>query len=75
MDFFFDKLFMPILATFMAPLMLFLLYLMFYLVPMSFYGDVQCKAKGYPKADVTILGDIYCMNLDGSVTVKVDRLK
>lgn len=70
-----EKVFLSLFATVMVPLVLFCVYLMFYIIPVSMYGDVKCKDKGYPKADVTILGDIYCMNLDGSVTVKVDKLK
>lgn len=68
--------FFAVLATIFAGwLILLVLYMLFVMLPVAFYADAKCKAAGYPRGEVTILLDSYCMNLDGSVTVKVEKLK
>ena len=54
---------------------LFSLYMMFVFVPFALWTERECLSKGYPKAEVTIALERYCLNLDGSVTTKVERLK
>lgn len=39
----------------------------------SAIADRTCLEKGFPKYIVTYNLDTYCLNLDGSVTVKVER--
>lgn len=50
-------------------------YLMFVVVPVALYSDAKCLRMGYPKSHVTIGLETYCSNLQGTVTVKVDKLK
>lgn len=35
--------------------------------------QADCLNQGYPKSDVTYKFDGYCMNLSGSITVRVDK--
>lgn len=42
--------------------------------PVELYADMKCKQRGYPRADVTISLESYCMTLDGAVTVKLEKL-
>jgi hypothetical protein len=48
-------------------------YLFFVILPVVFYTDAQCLRAGYPKSHVTIGLERYCSNLDGAVTVRVDK--
>ena len=48
-------------------------YVMFIVMPVSLYNEAECLRKGYPKAEVTIGLERYCMTLDGAVTVRVDK--
>ena len=57
-----------------APIALLLVYLLFVIMPVAFYADAECLRNGYPESRVTIGLERYCMNLDGSVTVKVEKL-
>ena len=62
-----------ILATF-AVAVIFVAYLFLVLLPVSMWAENKCLAKGYPKTNVTITLDVYCMNMDGAVTVRVEKL-
>ena len=42
-------------------------------LPLMMETDRRCLAAGYPKSSVTWNWETYCLNLDGSVTVRVDR--
>ena len=42
--------------------------------PYNLYAESQCLAKGYSEHRVSIGLEIYCMSLDGSLTVRVDKL-
>lgn len=44
------------------------------IVPFTLHTQAQCLESGYPEARVTWKLDRYCMNLDGTVTVKVDKI-
>lgn len=50
-------------------------YSLFIWAPYNVYAESQCLAKGYPEYRVSVGLETYCMNLDGSLTVKVDKLK
>lgn len=63
-----------LLVLFCTPLVLFLCWLLFVLLPVALWTEQQCLAKGMPNASVTIMLDRYCLNLDGSVTVRVEKL-
>jgi hypothetical protein len=52
---------------------LFLVYVMFVITPVSMVAEATCLKKGYPKANVTWNLDVYCLNLDGAVTTKVEK--
>ena len=47
----------------------------FIYAPVRLYTEAECLAKGYPKYAVSVGLERYCVNLDGSVTVKVDHQK
>ena len=49
-------------------------YTMFVWTPVSLYYEAKCLEKGYPESRVSVGLVGYCMNLDGTVTVKVDSL-
>jgi len=44
------------------------------LLPATLNAEIKCARKGYPRAVVLFNLDTYCMNLDGSVTVKMEKL-
>jgi hypothetical protein len=50
-------------------------YAFFIALPTTLLAEEKCLADGYPKAHVTWNLKRYCSNLDGSVTVKVEKLK
>jgi hypothetical protein len=50
-------------------------YTLLVIMPLSLYADMKCAEIGYPKSKVTLDLSRYCMNLDGSVTVKMEKLK
>jgi len=52
----------------------FLLWILFLYLPLSFAADAQCLKAGYPQSRVTWNFERYCINLDGTVTIKVDNL-
>ena len=54
---------------------LFVLYSMFVIMPVVMYTEAECLRNGYPHANVTVGLERYCMNLDGSVTVKVEKAR
>ena len=54
----------------------FLLFMFFLLVaylPVALYTQAECLRNGYPKYAVSIGLERYCMNLEGTVTVRVDK--
>lgn len=56
-------------------LLAFLLFGMFWIIPVSMNAEAKCLAKGYPKTSVDWKGNGYCMNLEGTVTVKLEKLQ
>ena len=54
-------------------LVLFILYVMFIFVPVVAYAEAECLRAGYPNSRVTIGLERYCLTLDGTVTVRVDK--
>ena len=64
-----------ILATWFGLFMLFIAFTIFIWTPVNLVTESRCLAKGYPNAHVTVFLETYCSNLDGSVTVRVDKLK
>jgi len=69
-----EKAFWIFLGVVTIPTMLFMLYLMFFILPVTMYTDAECLRNGYPHSSVSVGLERYCMNLDGSVTVKVDHM-
>lgn len=49
------------------------LYVIFIVLPVALHAEAKCLAAGYPRAAVTYKLDVYCLNLDGSVRVRVDK--
>jgi hypothetical protein len=60
-------------GIFLLVILLFL-YALFIWAPYNMYADSACLNKGYPDYRVTIGLEVYCLNLDGSVTVNVEKL-
>lgn len=60
-----------LLATSMV---IFLLYVMFIFIPVHLYNETKCLEKGYPVTNTTVTLTGYCMNLEGAITTKVDKL-
>lgn len=54
---------------------LFWLLALLVLVPVMAVTESECLAKGYPKYAVDYKLNRYCLNLQGTVTVKVEELK
>jgi len=70
-----DDLMEKVLVTIGAILFVFVFILMFVYLPVGLYAEAKCLEKGYPKSEVTVGLETYCMNLGGTVTVKVDKIK
>jgi hypothetical protein len=49
-------------------------YIILVLAPLELYAKSKCLEAGYPKTAVTWNWQVYCINLDGSVQVKVTKL-
>ena len=41
--------------------------------PVLLYTEAECLRNGYPESRVTVGLERYCINLDGSVNVRVDK--
>lgn len=63
-----------IAASFMGLMGLFVAWLILVMLPVSLRANANCLEAGYPKATVTWNLKAYCMNMQGAVTVRVDRL-
>ena len=50
---------------------IFMLYLVFVHMPVQMYTEIQCLRQGYPKYSVAANLEAYCMNLEGTITIKV----
>jgi len=55
--------------------MVVLLYFLLVLTPVRAWADGKCAERGFPEVKVTWNLDAYCMNLDGAVTTKMEKLK
>ena len=64
-----EKLIM-VIAT---PFILLMVYTMFIWMPVNIYNEADCLSKGYPEHRVSVGLERYCMNLDGTITVLVDK--
>ena len=71
---FFDRLITSILGAFLASLLLLMAAGLFVYGPRIFYVESKCLESGYPKAAVDWKLRGYCMNLEGTVTVSVQRV-
>lgn len=60
-----------VIATVIGVPVMFMAYVLFVMCPVMMYAEAECLRAGYPKYSVTVGLERYCMNLDGSVTVKV----
>jgi hypothetical protein len=69
MDYFINWIVIPVFFV----LLISMLVLLFVFVPVGLHAQRACLEAGFPKSDVTYNLDIYCMNLDGSVTVRVQK--
>ena len=44
-------------------------------VPAALRAEAECLRMGYPKAAITYKLDAYCLNLNGTITVRVEPIK
>ena len=65
---------MKIFESLFLGLIVLMLYMILVMAPVAIYTDAKCLEKGYPEFRVTIGLEKYCMNYDGSITMKVDKL-
>jgi len=70
---FFDRVLPVIGWSVVAAWALLLVYGVFALTPVSILTEKRCLERGYPEYKVAYDLSGYCMNLDGSVTVKVEK--
>jgi hypothetical protein len=64
-----------IAMCFVGLVALFLVFVLLVVVPIKEYTKAECLEAGYPRSYVTYNFKRYCANLQGSVTVKVEKLK
>jgi len=62
-----------LIAVFAAPFFLLMAYSFIIWLPVNVYNEAECLRKGYPEHRTSIGLERYCMNLDGSITVNVDK--
>lgn len=62
-----------LIITILILFMLFAAYTLFIWGPMNIYAEATCLSKGYPEYKVSANLKIYCINLNGTTTVKVDK--
>jgi len=48
-------------------------YTFFIWTPVSIYTEAECLREGYPEHRVSVGLERYCMTLDGTITVRVDK--
>jgi len=60
-----------IIILLFAPIILFMLYTLFIWIPVDLNTQSKCLTQGYPEHRTSIGLEQYCMNLDGSITVRV----
>lgn len=68
-----DRLFMSMCGI-MLLMLLAMLFTLFVYAPVLLNAQAQCLEKGYPRSEVTWNLKKYCMNLEGTVTVRVDEI-
>lgn len=49
-------------------------YCLFVWAPVAAFAEMECLEKGYPEYRVDIALNKYCMNLEGDVVIKVEKL-
>ena len=54
---------------------IFMAYFLLVMTPFAIWADAKCLSQGFPKYSVTWNLDAYCLNFDGAVTTKVEKLK
>lgn len=64
-----------IICIFAALLVGMMFFILFVIFPVSMWAQSECAKQGFPKSMVTWNLDTYCMNLDGAVTTKMEKLK
>lgn len=65
---------MKIMETLILVMILWCLYVVFVWGPVALYAEAKCLEQGYPEYKVTVGLEKYCLNLDGTITVAVDKL-
>jgi hypothetical protein len=69
----FETAILQIMFAFAGIMVLAVLYCMLIWLPVNLYAEAKCLEQGYPESRVSVGLEQYCMTLDGSVTVRVDK--
>lgn len=62
-----------LLLALFVPVVAFMFYVVFVIGPVSMYAKAECLRLGYPNFSVTVGLERYCINMEGAVTVRVDK--
>lgn len=65
---------MRVIDVLLGVFVLWCLYCVLVWAPYNIYAESQCLAKGFPDHRVSVGLEAYCLNLDGSITVNVEKL-
>lgn len=68
-----DKLITGLIAVFGVVMASLFGYIFCVYLPMNIRAEAKCLERGYPEHRVTWNLDTYCLNLDGTITVKVEK--
>lgn len=69
-----DKMIDLLMLVVVPIILIFGVILMVVYLPAEMYASGKCLEKGYPKAEVTLSLDSYCINLEGETKSKVYKL-
>lgn len=68
-----EKVLIGLGSSLLVLLVLMCLYVLLIVTPVLAYAKAKCLEQGYPRASITWNLQRYCINLDGVITVKVDK--
>jgi hypothetical protein len=72
---FWEKVLVGLFCAVVAWIALVSLWGLFYIMPISAVAESTCLKRGYPRTSVDWKGNAYCMNLEGTVSVRLEPLK
>lgn len=70
-EFIMEKIALPCIALMTLGVAVFL----FVYLPVLVHAEKRCLQAGYPETRITYDFERFCMNLEGTVTIRVDKLE